>query len=62
MNIFCNKIIDFCVKSIEMKVSSSTPSIGKENTFHMGAFSLSKYRENRLVKTKKIDRITLPIP
>ena len=28
----------------------------------MGAFSLSKYRENRLVKTKKIDSITLPIP
>ena len=26
----------------------------------LGAFPLSKYRENRLVKTKKIDRITLP--
>ena len=27
-----------------------------------GAFSLSKCRENRLVKTKKFDSITLPIP
>ena len=28
----------------------------------LGAFSLSKYHENRLVKTKKFDSITLPNP
>ena len=33
-----------------------------EGKYVLGAFPLSKYRENRLVKTKKIDRITLPIP
>ena len=47
----------------QWKLSVCKKSLTKlEWTDYKGAFPLSKYRENRLVKTKKIDRITWPIP